>query len=338
MLEFENNISMKSLMLPKKSLQSVFLSLGFILGMGLLKLMWNPQNRMQILEARANFESDLSQSLMFRVYSNNVRNDASEADRFPHEHAWSERKEGVISSMKAKVNEMPTLIGLQEVKHNQLVDVVYGLNGNNRSSPWTFYGVGRDDGKESGEYSAILYNTDEWDLINGTYKWLSETPDVPSKSWGAATKRIVTITTFRCKSTQKYINFWNTHFDQLSEEARQNEANLILNWLRETPNNYPNFLSGDFNSLSDQVAYETINSVLADSREISYSSTNAGWPTYTGFEPTDVQTIIDFIWCPLDSNTNGSSVTSLYYEVIDDEYNGFKFSDHRPISSIFKVL
>lgn len=270
-----------------------------------------------------------------RVYSNNVRVDTDK--RFPHENPWSQRKDGVLAALKSRDETYPTLVGLQELKYNQLTDILQGLNGNDQYYPWTYFGVGRDDGKQAGEYAAILYNTQEWSLLNGTSKWLSETPDTPSIAWNADTIRIVTITTMQHKQSGKIVNYLNTHFDQQSEEARQNSANLIDGWVQQIPNNFLTFLSGDFNSVSSDVAYQTIKTHMADSSVIADNKYNADLKTYSGFEPGDNQNNIDFIWTPLNTNQDNSPVRAIGYEVIDNMYNGSKFSDHRPITTHFKI-
>jgi len=46
-------------------------------------------------------------------------------------------------------------------------------------------GVGRDDGKTVGEYSAILYLSDRYCADEEGTFWFSETPEIPgSKDWG----------------------------------------------------------------------------------------------------------------------------------------------------------
>lgn len=275
--------------------------------------------------------------LNFRIYSNNVRVAEPESKRFTNERAWEQRKDGVINAIKANSN-YSMLIGLQEVKHQPLEDVKLGLNdGHDQNYPYTHFGVGRDDGKEEGEYSAIIYNTDEWKLLNGTYKWLSETPDKPGKSWGAATNRIITFTTFEHKATGKKVNYLNTHLDQKSELARNNSADLIVNWIKEIPNDYPVFLSGDFNSLASQNAYKIINSTLSDTADIAYNKYDSDEPTYTGFESNSKQNVIDFIFAPTYSNSDVHKVSVVGHQVISNDYNGFKFSDHRPISTHIKL-
>src|ERR1700710_2845398 len=90
---------------------------------------------------------------------------------------WSNRKEK-LPALIQKYD--PDLIGLQEAMHHQLMDILKAL------PQYGYIGVGRDDGKEKGEYSAILYRKDRFDLIWQRTSWLSETPAIAgSKSWDA---------------------------------------------------------------------------------------------------------------------------------------------------------
>lgn len=272
----------------------------------------------------------------FRIYSNNVRVAQPRIRRVKDEKLWKDRKYGVINAIKTNSN-LTTLIGLQETKHNQLKDVLHGLNRGHAHHPYTHFGVGRDDGKKKGEYSAIIYNTDEWKLLNGSYKWLSETPDKPSRSWGAGTNRIITFTTVEHKATGKKLNYLNTHLDNRSKLARSKSAELIVNWINEIPNDYPTFLSGDFNSLPSQGAYKIIANTLSDTNQIAYSKTNASLATCTGFKPGLKQQVIDFIFAPKYSNSYADKVAVTDHVVVSNEYKGFRFSDHRPIYTDFKL-
>lgn len=322
---------MQSKSFTSRQLSMILLSCCSLLGVGCFMYAVD----LSFLQDKISAISKRNDGFEFGIYSNNVRVDTD--DRFPSEQPWSERKGGVIQALQSRDEVSPTLVGLQELKHNQLVDVLQGLNGNNNSSPWTHFGVGRDDGVEKGEYAAILYNTDEWKLLNGTYKWLSETPDTPSIAWDAATIRIVTMTTMQHKQSGKVVNYFNTHFDQKSEEARQKSADLIAGWILQIPNDYPTFLSGDFNSISSDVAYQTLQKSMKDSNTVAYEHINGNLPTYSGFEKSDNQSIIDFIWSPLDTNQENSNTYALEYEVLDNMYNGSRFSDHRPVNVHFKV-
>ena len=70
------------------------------------------------------------------------------------------------------------ILGTQEVLHNQLEDL------KQRLPEYGVIGVGREDGKEKGEYSALWYQKDRFNLLDSGYFWLSETPEVAgSKGW-----------------------------------------------------------------------------------------------------------------------------------------------------------
>ena len=76
------------------------------------------------------------------------------------------------------------IFGTQECFLHQLKDMKEALPG------YDYIGVGRDDGKDKGEHSAIFYRTDKFDIVEKGDFWLSETPDVPSKGWDAVLPRI----------------------------------------------------------------------------------------------------------------------------------------------------
>jgi endonuclease/exonuclease/phosphatase family metal-dependent hydrolase len=200
-----------------------------------------------------------------------------------------------------------SFICLQEVLHNQLEDILYGLNsdtGNGSTtanskqagaggSEWTYIGVGRDDGHEAGEYSPIIYRPAIWKLEHSQTVWLSETPSVPSRGWDAATMRILTIGIFKHYVSRKAVLAMNTHLDDQGSKARLEAARLIL---RQVDNyisgGYADritgvFLAGDFNSEEKQEAYSIITepgSPFRDTQKqvdprLRYGNEN----TYTGF-------------------------------------------------------
>jgi endonuclease/exonuclease/phosphatase family metal-dependent hydrolase len=71
------------------------------------------------------------------------------------------------------------VVGIQEGLINQLEDLSKAL------PQYTRYGIGRDDGKASGEHSAIYFKKDKFKLLNSGDFWLSQTPDKPGKGWDA---------------------------------------------------------------------------------------------------------------------------------------------------------
>ena len=113
------------------------------------------------------------------------------------------------------------IFGTQECFIHQLKDMKEALPG------YDYIGVGRDDGREKGEHSAIFYRTDKFDVIEKGDFWLSETPDVPSKGWDAVLPRICSWGHFKCKDTGFEFLFFNLHMDHIGKKARVESAFLV---------------------------------------------------------------------------------------------------------------
>ena len=65
------------------------------------------------------------------------------------------------------------IFGAQEVFHSQLLDLLAALPG------YDYTGVGRDDGAEAGEYAAVFYKKDRFQLLDSGHFWLSEDSAMP---------------------------------------------------------------------------------------------------------------------------------------------------------------
>jgi hypothetical protein len=74
------------------------------------------------------------------------------------------------------------IFGTQEGLKNQLEDLKKGL------TAYSYYGIGRDDGKEKGEHSAVFYKTDKFKVLSQGDFWLSETPEKPGSGLGCKTE------------------------------------------------------------------------------------------------------------------------------------------------------
>ena len=158
------------------------------------------------------------------------------------------------------------VFGLQEVKHNQLEDMLAGL------PDYDYEGVGRDDGKQAGEYSPILYKKERFKKLEGGTFWISETPEkVGVKGWDAALPRICSYVHLQDKVTKKRFWFFNLHMDHIGVEARREGAKLIAKKITEMCGKEPAFVTGDFNVDQDNEAYRTIinTGVLEDSYELA---------------------------------------------------------------------
>jgi endonuclease/exonuclease/phosphatase family metal-dependent hydrolase len=156
-----------------------------------------------------------SSAQLMKIMSYNIRLDTPQDSI----NQWPKRAYKVYALIK---KYDPDLIGLQEVLHHQLMDLLQNL------PAYSYIGVGRDDGKTKGEYSAILYKKDRFEVINQNTFWLSETPELAgSKSWDAAITRVASWGKFKDLKSNKQFLMINTHFDHIGKEARKNSAILL---------------------------------------------------------------------------------------------------------------
>ena len=156
-------------------------------------------------------------------------------------NGWPYRKAAVA---KMILEERPAAIGLQEALIDQLQYLDSNLPGYRR------IGVGRDDGKEAGEFMAIYYDTAQLILDGSQTLWLSETPEVPSKGWDAACYRTATVANFFDRQSHRNFYYINTHLDHMGKTARAEGVKLISSLF--TPSKsaliVPAIVGGDMNS------------------------------------------------------------------------------------------
>lgn len=134
------------------------------------------------------------------------------------------------------------IFGAQEVLHNQVMDLVNNLDG------YDYVGVGRNDGKQKGEYAPIFYKKNRMKCLQSGHFWISETPDVAgAKGWDASHCRICTWGQFEDKTTKWKFWFFNLHMDHRGVVARREGAKLVLSKIKELCGDEPYILTGDFN-------------------------------------------------------------------------------------------
>jgi endonuclease/exonuclease/phosphatase family metal-dependent hydrolase len=235
---------------------------------------------------------------------------------------WSKRKYLVAYLIK---NHNPDLIGLQEAEMFQVKELIEMLD------EYDWYGVSREDGKEGGESTAILYRTERFLPEQKQTLWLSETPGLVSKGWDAMFKRTVTITKFKDLKSQKEFYYFNTHFDHIGETARTESSRLILKEITKYSADYPVILSGDFNYTSTAEGYKIITSKLSDSKYISKAESAGGNITFNGFG-NDIRpdNKIDFIFV-------NDKVEVLNHLIDTTTFIGLYPSDHFPVISLIKT-
>lgn len=250
-----------------------------------------------------------------RVMTFNIRLD-NEGDA---QHNWRFRK---VEASRLLADQSIDIVGTQEVLKNQLDDL---LNG---APDFASVGVGRFDGKEAGEYSAILYRKDKFQVEESGNFWLSESPSTAgSKGWDAACERIVTWARFKEIETDKRFVFLNTHFDHVGVMARKNSAIMLVEKAKIIAGGLPVIISGDFNGEPDSEPVEIIRSSgwLFDAGSFTNSRKGPAWSFHDfGRLPENDRPLIDFIFISADFQVD-------LYENIFKNIGETYYSDHNPI-------
>lgn len=232
--------------------------------------------------------------------------------------SWSKRKDYLADQINFYE---PDIFGVQEALLEQLMFLKSKLN------DYEYVGVGRDNGKEKGEFSAIFYKTSKYKLQETDTFWLSEKPKKPSKGWDAMYPRICTWAQFQDKDSKNKFFVFNTHFDHVGEKARKKSAELILSKIEEiNKKEYPLFVMGDLNSELNSRPVEIFQSKLNDSKAVSEKVAFGPEGTFNGYrfdEP--VQKRLDYIFI----SRSGISVQK--YGVLSDSKDLHYPSDHLPV-------
>lgn len=238
------------------------------------------------------------------------------------ETSWNNRKSFLVGQIEFY---KPDIMGVQEALPNQMKDMDGLL------FDYSFIGVGRDDGKDEGEYSAIFYNKNILKVLEHSTFWLSETPEKVSMGWDAACNRICTYGLFENTETMQKFWVFNTHFDHVGTTARQNSTRLIVEKIQEfNTENLPVILMGDFNLEPSSENIQYLKSYLKDSKDVSQTKPFGPEGTYNGFnfhEP--VTRRIDYIFVSSKIQVNN-------YAVLSDSKNCQYPSDHLPV--LAKIL
>lgn len=251
------------------------------------------------------------------------------------EQPWRSRLTLMGDQIKRELAGRPqSLLCFQEARLSQVNDLKIELG-----ADWNYVGVGRDDGREAGEFSPIFYQTSEWTLQEQHTYWLSETPEVAgSLSWDAALPRIVNVARFQHSVTGAPFVYMCTHFDHQGQVAREQSAELLVRiaheWAAEDPS-VPVFLGGDLNVESESTAYQTLAKNMDDIKNVVPIENQHGYDkTYTGwdFNVTN-DSRIDYIFV---RDTRGLHWES--FGVLNNFEKGVFISDHRPVVVKVKVL
>ncbi|KAF7291347.1 Endo/exonuclease/phosphatase domain-containing protein [Mycena indigotica] len=275
------------------------------------------------------------------------------------EHRWSLRRMRVAEQV---LGGEADVVCVQEALVRQVNDLseLFGTN-------WAWVGVGRDDGQEAGEFSAIFYKKSLFQVLSSDYFWLSPTPFVAGSRYpDAGSVRICTTLRLRHLSHPKRAEFtvMNTHLDERSNGQRKLAGGSML-LARAKYESYmtaaPVFVLGDFNSPpegNDSAAYKIVTGtrspeplpqdfaerfripadgvstsaafILHDLRATTpRRAVSVNHATFTGFTaPNDTSA-----WSRIDFVfAGGEGWQSTAYRVVDARSDdGVLASDHRPV-------
>jgi endonuclease/exonuclease/phosphatase family metal-dependent hydrolase len=229
---------------------------------------------------------------------------------------WETRKYLLAHLIKT---HNPDVIGLQEAELFQVEDLVEMLD------DYSWMGLGRDDGKDKGETTAILFRKARFSLQGQQTLWLSLTPQQPSRGWDAAFRRTLSIAKLLDAQTKQALYIFNTHLDNEGEVARQESAKQILAEIAKIDTAAPVILTGDFNFTATAKGYEIITQTLLDAEKISTTPATGGGKTFNGFgESKEPDNKIDFVFVK-------KSMKALSHQVDTTTYNNLYPSDHYPV-------
>jgi endonuclease/exonuclease/phosphatase family metal-dependent hydrolase len=236
---------------------------------------------------------------------------------------WGKRI-GSIKSLLEKSN--PDILCIQEGLFNQMNDL------QNMLPDYFYVGVGREDGDKKGEFSAIFFRKNKFDLISSNTFWLSPTPEIPgSKGWDAAITRICSYGQVKIKSSGKSLFVFNTHFDHIGVKARKASAKLIIQKVAEIAKDEAVILTGDLNSDPSTKAFKTIVKNRVHPLKESFVKSDKRDCTFSGFEVASTKCKhIDFIFYDRIFEQRN-------YQIITDNNGLYYPSDHMPVESILML-
>jgi endonuclease/exonuclease/phosphatase family metal-dependent hydrolase len=245
-----------------------------------------------------------------------------------NENVWANRKDHLISVIKFNKAD---IFCLQEPLFNQINDLQQAF------PEFGYYGVGREDGLNKGEFNPIFYDKRRFTVLEQGTFWLSETPDIPGNiSWYATLPRLVSWVKLEDLSTGLAFYVLNTHFDNSSQNARDQSAILLLKKAFEITKNGPVVITGDMNDSPSSKPYKTIventnNLELQDASKVSKFPHHGPSFTFVGFDFIGVPgRVIDYIFV-------NKKVDVTWHATLTDNWDGIYPSDHLPVLIEFEI-
>ena len=259
-------------------------------------------------------------STKLMVMSFNVRQ--SHVREKDENNNWTNRKEACLEMLKT---HMPDIVGFQEAQFKGQ----WSFLRDTLQAEYGSVGVGRDNGTDKGETSGFLYKKSALTLLDSGTFWVSETPDVPSKSFDEQYYRSLTWGLFQIRQNGKRFFYFNTHLG-LTWSSQKDGIEMIIGKMKEiNPDGLPLLFSGDLNTDITSSAFDSLKGIMLNSRDVAPITDVI--PTYNAWGNKQKERIIDFIWI-----TPG--IKCLEYHTDTTPYGGHELiSDHFPVYIIVKI-
>lgn len=243
--------------------------------------------------------------------------------------AWPHRRNFLIGQIAVM---RPELLGLQEVLPHQKRELETAL------PDYLFVGVGRDDGREQGEFAPLAIARRQFSVAGQGAFWLSPTPEVPSLGWDGAFKRMVTWARITRRADGAHLLVLNTHWDHVGTVARMHSGTMMLEWIvRNRRKGEEVIVMGDFNAEADDPSVRQLTAdpgdgaALVDALTASVMGSFGPKISFNGFDPFPKEgKLIDHVF-------TSPAIKVRAYGVIAQHENGRVASDHFPVVALLDL-
>ena len=238
------------------------------------------------------------------------------------EHQWDRRKARLLAFLQ---DWKPDVLGVQEAVRGTLAELRAALTDYDAAA------VGREDGREGGEFCPVFYRRDRFERLGTGTFWFSETPEEPgSRGWGSGHPRICTWVHLKELSSGEAFFVYNLHWDNEKQEAREHSARILRERITGRPVPDPVIVMGDFNAEATDTAVRTMN---APDSPVPVSALRAITPeppgTFHGFTGQATGTPIDHILVSPEWRVEDAQI------LVGDGQTPF-LSDHFPVSATLR--
>ena len=171
-------------------------------------------------------------------------------------HAWKNRKQYLVEHIK---EQAPTILCMQEVKKGQY-EYIQEETQDTYDVVWYSRTV-----DESQEGLAIAYDKSKMELVSQDMFWLSETPDVESKGFGATFIRICVHAVLKEIATQREISVYCVHLEVTKESSRKKEIQMIRQKVEAEGKEA--IVCGDFNTTKESDCYANLSEIMSSTQD-----------------------------------------------------------------------